>query len=322
LGLDTRIGTPPAEQGLVAHVRPFSFAGLPPQAVQAYEANQARVRDAGTRGTPHRPGNGGDRSRSPLLVMRQLRSAPIEDCNREDYFMPSATSHTRLEPVSPRNAVLLFVDQQQGLFSRIHEPDQTRRNLFALARSARLLGVPAVLTTALAAGPNGPQLTELTETFAGEEIIDRTLINAWQDSRVHDAVTRTGRGKVIIAGTGLDVCAQLPALASAAEGYDAYVVIDAPPLLPMPDCQLIGGFVDKFIVVLACDKTPRRALAEALNVLAPDKVLGLVFNRNDQLLSDYRREDYGEKVRGARWRWAAKRIQPFNGAKTRSSDIR
>ncbi len=48
LGLDTRIGTPPAEQRLVAHVRPFSFAGLPPQAEQAYEANQARIRDAGT----------------------------------------------------------------------------------------------------------------------------------------------------------------------------------------------------------------------------------------------------------------------------------
>ncbi len=141
--------------------------------------------------------------------------------------MSSATSHTRLEPVSPRNAVLLFVDQQQGLFSRIHQPDQTRRNVLALARSARLLELPVVLTTALSAGPNGPQLTELTETFAGQDIIDRTLINAWRDSRVHEAITRTGRGKVIIAGTGLDVCAQLPALASAAEGYDAYVVIDA-----------------------------------------------------------------------------------------------
>jgi capsular exopolysaccharide synthesis family protein len=110
-------------------------------------------------------------------------------------------------------------------------------------------------------------------------------------------------------------------LEEARESYD-YVIIDAPPLLPMPDCQLIGGFVDKFIVVLACDKTPRRALAEALNVLAPEKVLGLVFTRNDQLLSDYRREDYGEKLRGARWRRAVKRLQPFDGAKTRSSDSR
>jgi len=123
--------------------------------------------------------------------------------------------------------VLLLVDQQEGLFSRVHEPEQTRRNLLALARCTQLLGIPAVMTTALAAGSNGPQLKELTETFTGQEIIDRTLVNAWHDSRVHDAIARTGRDKIIIAGTGLDVCAQLPALASAAEGYDAYVVIDA-----------------------------------------------------------------------------------------------
>ena len=54
--------------------------------------------------------------------------------------MTSVTRHTQLEPVSPDNAVLLFVDQQEGLFSQIHEPAQTRASLFALARSARLLG--------------------------------------------------------------------------------------------------------------------------------------------------------------------------------------
>jgi nicotinamidase-related amidase len=70
-------------------------------------------------------------------------------------------------------------------------------------------------------------LKELIEVFAGQGIIDRTLINAWQDGRVHNAIIGTGRTKVIIAGTGLDVCAQLPALASAADGYDSYVVVDA-----------------------------------------------------------------------------------------------
>jgi len=87
--------------------------------------------------------------------------------------MPSATRPTRLEPVTPQNAVLLLVDQQEGLFSRIHEPEQTRRNLLALARSAQLFG----------------------------------------DTGGHDH--RPG-GR-----------AQLPALASAAEGYDSYVVVDA-----------------------------------------------------------------------------------------------
>lgn len=52
------------------------------------------------------------------------------------------------------------------------------------------------------------------ENVEGQQIIDRTLINAWHDRRVREALTQTGREKVIIAGTGLDVCAQLPALAA------------------------------------------------------------------------------------------------------------
>jgi nicotinamidase-related amidase len=141
--------------------------------------------------------------------------------------MASEPRPAALGAVSPRNAVLLFVDQQQGLLSRAYEAEQTKANLVALARCARILGAPAVLTTALAAGPNGPQLPELTEIFPGQDIIDRTLINAWLDSRVRAAITGTGRTKVIIAGTGLDVCAQLPALACTADGYDAYVAMDS-----------------------------------------------------------------------------------------------
>jgi len=83
------------------------------------------------------------------------------------------------------------------------------------------------MTTALSAWTNGPQWNALTTLFADGEIIDRTLINAWQEPRVREAITRTRRKKVIIAGTGFDICAQFPALSSVAEGYDAYVVIDA-----------------------------------------------------------------------------------------------
>ncbi len=141
--------------------------------------------------------------------------------------MPSATSSTLLDPITPQNTVLLLIDQQEGLLAKVYEPEHMRAHLLGLARGAKLLGVPVVMTTALSAGPNGPQWDALTTLFPDGEIIDRTLINAWQDPRVHEAVMRTGRRKVIIAGTGFDICAQFPALSSVAEGYDAYVVIDA-----------------------------------------------------------------------------------------------
>ena len=84
--------------------------------------------------------------------------------------MTLTTRPRRLGPVDTDRAVLLLVDQQEGLFSQIHDSEHTRASLLALARSARLLGIPAVMTTALAGGPNGPQLTELGEIFAGQEI--------------------------------------------------------------------------------------------------------------------------------------------------------
>ena len=56
--------------------------------------------------------------------------------------------------------------------------------------------------------------------------------------------SRTGRRKVLIAGTGLDVCAQLPALACAAEGYDSYVVLDAcGRFAPVPSVATISRLI-------------------------------------------------------------------------------
>jgi capsular exopolysaccharide synthesis family protein len=68
--------------------------------------------------------------------------------------------------------------------------------------------------------------------------------------------------------------------------YD-YVLIDTPPVVPLADCRLLGRLVDGFIVVVAANKTPRKLLAEALNLLDPAKVIGLVFNGDDRPLAAY-----------------------------------
>jgi nicotinamidase-related amidase len=156
-------------------------------------------------------------------------------------MMSTETKRTLLDPITPENAVLLMIDQQEGLLRRISQPEGTRANLLALARISRMLGVPAVMTTALAASSNGPQVAFLGEIFANQPIIDRTLIDAWKEPRVKEAIMATGRKKVIIAGTGFEVCAQIPALSSVAEGYDTYVVLDACGLFsPSPSVAAIS----------------------------------------------------------------------------------
>jgi protein-tyrosine kinase len=59
-----------------------------------------------------------------------------------------------------------------------------------------------------------------------------------------------------------------------------FVIVDVPPLLPFPDCRVIGDSVDGFIVVVAAHKTTPKRLEETLGMLERDKIIGLVFNRN------------------------------------------
>jgi capsular exopolysaccharide synthesis family protein len=70
----------------------------------------------------------------------------------------------------------------------------------------------------------------------------------------------------------------------ARERYD-FIVLDTPPLLPVFDAAMVAKLVDGLLVVVAANHTPRKLLAEALTHLDPSKVLGIVFNRDNQLRS-------------------------------------
>jgi Mrp family chromosome partitioning ATPase len=58
------------------------------------------------------------------------------------------------------------------------------------------------------------------------------------------------------------------------------VVVDTPPVVPVPDSNLLGGVVDGYIVVISANATPRKLLGEALSLLDASEVLGLVLNRD------------------------------------------
>jgi nicotinamidase-related amidase len=134
------------------------------------------------------------------------------------------------EFLTAENAAVLLVDHQVGLYSGVRDIGlrDLKHNVVSLAKAAQALDLPTVVTTTMAEGMWGPLIPELLEALpSGQEVIDRSTVNAWHDERVRNAVRAIGRSKLIIAGVSLEVCAALPAIAATAEGFDAYVAVDA-----------------------------------------------------------------------------------------------
>ncbi len=74
--------------------------------------------------------------------------------------------------------------------------------------------------------------------------------------------------------------------------YDT-VVIDTPPIVPVPDSRVLAKWVDGFLLVVAAHRTPQRLVEEALHLLSHAKVAGIVFNGDDRPSSAYYGYYYG-----------------------------
>lgn len=128
----------------------------------------------------------------------------------------------------PEDSVLLLIDHQAFQLASLgsHDPQTLVNNTVALAKMAKAFQVPTILTSVISAR-GGLLFKPLTDVFPGQEVIDRTLINTWQDKPTVDAVKATGRKQLIIAGLWTEVCVAMPAIHAAGEGWDVTVVTDA-----------------------------------------------------------------------------------------------
>lgn len=145
---------------------------------------------------------------------------------------PQATKlYPAAERLSRENAALVMIDHQTGLLSSCRDipPETLTNNIVALAQVGRFFGLPVVLTQGGRGGRSagGPLLRELAELFPDVAVIDRHFPNAYDDPNFRQAITDTGRKKLIMAGCTFDYCLALPAMHLAADGYSVYAVVDA-----------------------------------------------------------------------------------------------
>jgi len=132
-------------------------------------------------------------------------------------------------PLTSENAALVLIDHQVGLMTgvRDYSTGELKHNVVSLARAARALNLPIIVTTTARDSMWGPTFPELVEALPGVKITDRSTVNAFDDPTVAKAIERTERKKLIFAGLSLEVCAAFPAIAAVGKGYEAYVAVDA-----------------------------------------------------------------------------------------------
>lgn len=130
--------------------------------------------------------------------------------------------------LTPENSVLILIDHQPYQFAslRSHDSQTIVNNVVGLAKTAKVFGVPTLLTTVMEER-GGLLLKQLQDVFPDQKPINRTFINTWEDTRIVDWVKATGRKKVVIAALWSEICLAFPAIQAAGEGYEVYAVTDA-----------------------------------------------------------------------------------------------
>ena len=145
--------------------------------------------------------------------------------------MKSITNFNGMIPmIDSKDAVMLLIDHQSGLFQCVHDMPmmRLRDHAVALTKAATLVNIPVITTASVPQGPNGPLIPEIHEIAKHAKYVARKgEINAWDCEDFVKAVKETGRKTLIIAGTVTSVCLALPAISAVAEGYKVFAVIDA-----------------------------------------------------------------------------------------------
>ncbi|KAB1089208.1 hydrolase [Neorhizobium galegae] len=128
----------------------------------------------------------------------------------------------------PEDSVLVLIDHQPYQLTNLnsHDPQAVVNNVTALAKLAKAFNVPTILTSVIA-DRGGKLFKQITDVFPGQEVIDRTWVNTWEDEKVVDLVKATCRKQLIIAGLWTEVCVAMPAIQAAGEGWDVTVITDA-----------------------------------------------------------------------------------------------
>src|SRR5258707_11632878 len=127
--------------------------------------------------------------------------------------------------LTPDNCVVALIDHQPQMLFGVNGSDRQGiiNNTVALSKASRVFGLPVVLSTVETKSFSGNLWPQIRAVFPGQQPIERTSMNAWDDKNFVAAIEKTGRKKIVLAGLWTGTCGALPTVQTIHEGYEGYV---------------------------------------------------------------------------------------------------
>jgi nicotinamidase-related amidase len=129
-------------------------------------------------------------------------------------------------------SALILIDHQIGTIQLVKNiaSDASLRNAVLLAKAAKTLGMPIVMTASMedhVQGPLAPALQLVAPEAYNARVKRFGIVNAWADPSFKAAVAATGRKQLVMAGVTTDICLVFPSISAVNDGYEVQAVLDA-----------------------------------------------------------------------------------------------
>ncbi|WP_042877656.1 isochorismatase family protein [Cupriavidus necator] len=189
----------------------------------------------------------------------------------------------KVERFTAENSALLLIDHQVGTMKLIKNIDHelAARQSIALAKMAKILNLPVVITSSQEDRAQGPILPEIAQILPQEHAarIKRPgVVNAWAYPDFRNAVLATGRKNLIMAGVTTDVCLIFPSIDAALEGFAVQAVMDASGSPSELSEEFSRQRMHDAGVVLTATNTLMAEIAQDWSTPAGQQLIGLLFS--------------------------------------------
>lgn len=127
--------------------------------------------------------------------------------------------------LSVKNTVLLCIDYQEKLLSKISDEEKIKEKIMIMVKSAQILEIPIVITEQYPKGL-GSTFLELKNILKDQKLIEKIHFNCFRDINFLDKLTNIDRENLLISGIEAHICILQTALAALNRGYRVYLIED------------------------------------------------------------------------------------------------